>query len=155
MARVTIEDCVVKVKDRFELVAVAAQRAKDIASGAAITIERKGEKDTVIALREIAEGTVDVETLREGLVKSYQKKREMEEVVHEPQGAALIAEELAGEEQVAMEEAAEIAEAASAEPADDSADIGEDSEDEEGIQKVADATIEGMSFEEDNLDVDD
>jgi DNA-directed RNA polymerase subunit omega len=155
MARVTIEDCVVKVKDRFELVAVAAQRAKDIASGAAITIERKGEKDTVIALREIAEGTVDVEALREGLVKSYQRRREMEEVQEAApsQGAALIAEELAGEEQVAVEEAVEAAEAE--EMAEDDADIEAGDDEEEGIQKVGEATIEGMSFEEDNLDVDD
>ena len=159
MARVTIEDCVIKVKDRFELVAVAAQRAKDIASGAPLTIERKGEKDTVISLREIAEGTVDVEALREGLVKSYQKKREMEEV-QEPiagTGAALIAEELAGEEQVGIEDAVESAEAADLDaPVADDSDLGsDDSDDEESVQKVAEATIEGMSFEEDNLDVDD
>jgi DNA-directed RNA polymerase subunit omega len=74
MARVTIEDCLEKVDDRFELVAVAAQRARNIAAGAGLTIERKGEKDTVIALREIAEGTVEITNLREDLVKSNQKE---------------------------------------------------------------------------------
>lgn len=73
MARVTIEDCLEKVQDRFELVALAAQRAKNIGSGADITIERKGEKDTVISLREIAEGTIEVADLKEGLTSSFQR----------------------------------------------------------------------------------
>jgi DNA-directed RNA polymerase subunit omega len=76
MARVTIEDCLEKVEDRFELVALAGQRARNIASGSALTIERKGEKDTVISLREIAEGTVEIEPLRKDLVKSHQKEKE-------------------------------------------------------------------------------
>ena len=77
MARVTIEDCLEKVDDRFELVALAAQRAKDIASGAEITIERKGEKDTVIALREIADENIDTSVLRTEIVESYQKERDV------------------------------------------------------------------------------
>jgi len=76
MARVTIEDCLEKVEDRFELVALASQRARNISSGAALTIERKGEKDTVISLREIAEGTVTIEPLKTDLTKSFQKERD-------------------------------------------------------------------------------
>ena len=75
MARVTIEDCIDKVEDRFELVALAAQRARNISSGSDVTIERKGEKDTVIALREIAEETINVSDLREDLTKNHQKER--------------------------------------------------------------------------------
>ncbi len=75
MARVTIEDCLEKVDDRFELVALAAQRAKEISAGAELTIERKGEKDSVISLREIAEGTVKINNLRFGVVNSLQKER--------------------------------------------------------------------------------
>ncbi|MDX1950357.1 MAG: DNA-directed RNA polymerase subunit omega [Rickettsiales bacterium] len=75
MARVTIEDCLEKVDDRFELVALAAQRAKEISAGAELTIERKGEKDTVISLREIAEGNVTIDSLRVGVVNSLQKER--------------------------------------------------------------------------------
>jgi DNA-directed RNA polymerase subunit omega len=86
MARVTIEDCVEKVADRFELVAVAAQRAKNILSGAELTIERKGEKDTVISLREIGDGTVEISSLREDLVKSYQRERAVFEDLDEPEG---------------------------------------------------------------------
>jgi DNA-directed RNA polymerase subunit omega len=156
MARVTIEDCVIKVNDRFELVAVAAQRAKDIASGAALTIDRKGEKDTVVALREIAEGKLDIEGLREGLVKSYQRKREMEEVQQETStGEALIAEELAGQEFVAEEDArTAITAQDDADVADDAA-FADEGDDEAEVAKVAERAIEGMSFEEDNLDVDD
>ena len=76
MARVTIEDCLEKVDDRFELVALAGQRARNIASGAPLTIERKGEKDSVISLREIAEGTVDIATLKTDLTKSHQKEKD-------------------------------------------------------------------------------
>lgn len=76
MARVTIEDCLEKVEDRFELVALAGQRARNIASGAPLTIERKGEKDTVISLREIAEETVSTSQLKEDLTKAHQKERD-------------------------------------------------------------------------------
>jgi DNA-directed RNA polymerase subunit omega len=75
MARVTIEDCLEKVDDRFELVALSAQRARDIASGAELTIDRNDEKDTVISLREIAEETVSVDSLRENIVTSHQKEK--------------------------------------------------------------------------------
>lgn len=76
MARVTIEDCLEKVEDRYELVAIAAQRARNIASGAPLTIERKGEKDTVISLREIAEGAVEIGNLKTDLIKSFQKEKD-------------------------------------------------------------------------------
>jgi DNA-directed RNA polymerase subunit omega len=76
MARVTIEDCLEKVDDRFELVALAAQRAKEISSGSNLTIDRKGEKDTVISLREIAEGTIKISDLRKGIVSSFQKNKD-------------------------------------------------------------------------------
>lgn len=67
MARVTVEDCVEKVPNRFELVLLAAQRARDIRSGAELTVERDNDKNAVVALREIAEETVELETLRHAL----------------------------------------------------------------------------------------
>ena len=79
MARVTVEDCVVKIPNRFELVMLAAQRARDISSGATITIERDRDKNPVVALREIADETIDLEMLREGLIKSLQKHVEVDE----------------------------------------------------------------------------
>ena len=73
MARVTVEDCVVKVPNRFELVMLAAQRARNISSGAAITIERDDDKNPVVALREIAEETIDFKELEASLIESLQK----------------------------------------------------------------------------------
>lgn len=78
MARVTVEDCIQHVENRFELVLVAGQRAKQIASGAPLTIERNGEKDAVIALREIGKETVAVPQLRETLLTSYQLRADLD-----------------------------------------------------------------------------
>lgn len=74
MARVTVEDCVDKVKNRFELVAIAAQRAKDINAGAPITVDRDNDKDSVVALREIAAEHIQIDALREELVRGFQTK---------------------------------------------------------------------------------
>jgi len=79
MARVTVEDCVTKVRNRFELVMLATQRARSIAAGADLTLERDNDKNPVVALREIADETIDLEELKEGLVKSLQKHVETDE----------------------------------------------------------------------------
>jgi len=73
MARVTIEDCVGKIPNRFELVLLAAQRARAIASGAPLTVDRDNDKNTVVSLREIADDTVQPVELREDLVVSMQR----------------------------------------------------------------------------------
>lgn len=79
MARVTVEDCIDKIPNRYELLMVAAQRAKDIASGAPITVARDNDKNTVVALREIADETVSIEELQKSLVMGLQKYVEVEE----------------------------------------------------------------------------
>ena len=79
MARVTVEDCVLKVPNRFELVLIAAQRARDVASGAQITLERDNDKNPVVALREIADETVSIDTLQNALIKGMQKHVEIDE----------------------------------------------------------------------------
>ena len=79
MARVTVEDCVDKIPNRYELLMVAAQRAKDISSGAPITVARDNDKNPVIALREIADETVSIEELQKSLVMGLQKYVEVEE----------------------------------------------------------------------------
>ena len=79
MARVTVEDCVVKVPNRFDLVMRAAQRARSISAGAELTVERDNDKNPVVALREIAEESVDVEALASSLIKDQQKHVEMDE----------------------------------------------------------------------------
>ena len=90
MARVTVEDCVLKVPNRFELVMLAAQRTRDIAAGAKLTIDRDRDKNPVVALREIAEDTVPQDSLREELIKRHQKAlftaEETEEVVDMVEG---------------------------------------------------------------------
>ena len=79
MARVTVEDCVLKIPNRFELVMLAAQRARDVASGAQITIDRDRDKNPVVALREIADETIDLEMLRDALIRGLQKHVEADE----------------------------------------------------------------------------
>lgn len=79
MARVTVEDCVVRVPNRFELVMLAAQRARDIQAGSPLSIERDNDKNPVVALREIADDTIDRGQLMEALVVGQQKHVEMDE----------------------------------------------------------------------------
>lgn len=76
MARVTVEDCVIQVPNRFELVMMAAHRARALASGAELHVERDRDKNPVVALREIAELKLDLPSLNESLVKSLQKRVE-------------------------------------------------------------------------------
>lgn len=78
MARVTVEDCVLKVPNRFELVMLAAQRARDVSAGASLTIDRDNDKNPVVALREIAESTVDHEELTSSLISGLQKHVEVD-----------------------------------------------------------------------------
>ncbi|HVJ55816.1 MAG TPA: DNA-directed RNA polymerase subunit omega [Aliidongia sp.] len=79
MARVTVEDCVMKVPNRFELVLVAAQRARDIASGTPISIDRDNDKNPVVALREIADSMIEVDVLKNALVTGLQKQPDVDE----------------------------------------------------------------------------
>ena len=79
MARVTVEDCIDKVENRFELVLVAAHRARLLSSGSQITIDRDNDKNPVVALREIAETTLQPDDLMEDLIHSLQKNVEVDE----------------------------------------------------------------------------
>ena len=79
MARVTVEDCIDKMPNRFELVLVTANRARDLRSGSAITVERENDKDAVVALREIAEKTISPNDMREMLIHSMQEQVEIDE----------------------------------------------------------------------------
>lgn len=94
MARVTVEDCVDKVDNRFELVLLAGHRARMIASGSPITIDRDNDKNPVVALREIADQTISPEDLREELIHSLQKFTEVDEP--EPETVPMIASASSG-----------------------------------------------------------
>jgi len=91
MARVTVEDCIDKVPNRFELVLLASHRARTISAGSPMTIERDNDKNPVVALREIALQTVSSDDLREAVIHSMQKYVEVDEP--EPDEAPLIAPE--------------------------------------------------------------
>src|SRR3974390_1335597 len=126
MARVTVEDCVLKVPNRFELVLLAAQRAREITSGAPLTLDRDDDKNPVVALREIADETVGLEHLRGSVVRGMQKHVEIDEPeeTHEleldpalfgvglvpPSGAVLDEEAEAGSEAEDFEEEETIVE---------------------------------------------
>src|SRR6478609_12124928 len=101
MARVTVEDCIDKVENRFELVLLASHRARLISQGASITIDRDNDKNPVVALREIADEMLSPDDLKEDLIHSLQKHVEVDEP--EPDPASLIAANAAaaveGEEQ--------------------------------------------------------
>ncbi|MET0545464.1 MAG: DNA-directed RNA polymerase subunit omega [Caulobacterales bacterium] len=91
MARVTVEDCIEKVPNRFALVLLAAHRAREISAGGELAIDRDNDKDPVVALREIAENAVDVQDLREKLITNLQVAPAPSEHEEDPDIPALIA----------------------------------------------------------------
>jgi DNA-directed RNA polymerase subunit omega len=154
MARVTVEDCVVKVPNRFELVLLAAQRAREITSGAPLSIDRDDDKNPVVALREIADETVALDHLKSSVVRGMQKHVEIDEPEesHEleldtalfgigaPAGALMDEEldvEADAEDPEDAEEGNEDEEALPAETAADLAQLDEDDELAEDMLEVA------------------
>ena len=97
MARVTVEDCVIKIPNRFDLVMLAAQRARNISAGAAMTVERDNDKNPVVALREIAEETVELNELEDALIKGLQRHVEMDEPEDEDMDVLAIQRDMSGE----------------------------------------------------------
>jgi DNA-directed RNA polymerase subunit omega len=89
MARVTVEDCVDKVENRFELVLLAAHRARMISSGQPLLVERDNDKNPVVALREIADQRLHPEDLKEELIHSLQKRVEVDEPEQAPTAVSL------------------------------------------------------------------
>lgn len=125
MARVTVEDCVQVIPNRFELVIMASQRAKQIASGSPLTQDRDNDKDAVVALREIADQTIDIDIVHEELVQNHQKQFSFDH------GAADEAEMIGGEVEEAFADA------------------------EQFIHEQASNYAGSLSFIEDNVEVDD
>ncbi|MBF0371948.1 MAG: DNA-directed RNA polymerase subunit omega [Alphaproteobacteria bacterium] len=138
MARVTVEDCILRIPNRFDLVLSAAQRARDVSAGARITVDRDNDKNPVVALREIAEATIDIDNLRNALVTGLQKhvevdepeEDEMETLVAErdmmlDRGEAMEDEEI-GEDMLSVQEDGAGLEADEGAPAADLGDVDED-----------------------------
>ncbi len=92
MARVTVEDCVEKVPNRFSLVLLAAHRARSISAGGSILVDRDNDKNPVVALREIAEDVLDADGVRENLITSLQRVDERSEAEEEAETMALISD---------------------------------------------------------------
>lgn len=134
MARVTVEDCILNVPNRFELVLLASQRAKQIGSGNPLTVDRDNDKDPVVSLREIADQTVSLSGLEEDLVQSF-FKRPISDIADKK--LLTKGEEIPSEVEEAFKDAAQHI---SVKPA-----ASEDDGD----------SAEGMSFTDDNVDTDD
>lgn len=96
MARITVEDCVLKVPNRFELVLLAAQRAREISSGAPLSVDRDNDKNPVVSLREIADGTIKVEDMSQHLIQNLQKHVEKDEPEEDNPELLSAGEELIG-----------------------------------------------------------
>ncbi len=104
MARVTVEDCVDKVPNRFELVMLAAHRAREIAAGSPVTVDRDNDKNPVVSLREIADETQGADDLRERLIQSNQNQIEVDEPEEDAMALLMGAEQDKPEEDSMSEE---------------------------------------------------
>jgi len=104
MARVTVEDCVQRVPNRFELVLLAAQRARNISRGEELTIDRDNDKNPVIALREIADETIDLTKIEQDLVKSLSRAPEPEPADEEVLDLIPTDQNIFGLQEIASEE---------------------------------------------------
>lgn len=98
MARVTVEDCVEKVPNRFELVLLASQRAKNIAAGEPVTVDRDNDKNSVIALREIADNTICLDDVNNMLIAGFQKTAPVQKMASEDEELKAVDAELAIDE---------------------------------------------------------
>jgi DNA-directed RNA polymerase subunit omega len=129
MARVTVEDCVLKVPNRFDLVMLAAQRARDVAAGGQLSIERDNDKNPVVALREIADETIDLEGLRNNLIQGLQRNVEQDEPEEEggfgAETADLLGEMIQAQEKDATEAGLSVDGEFQDEPAADEEDVAE------------------------------
>lgn len=97
MARITVQNCMKKVQDRFELVVLSAERAKDLQNGTPAFVAKEDDKNTVVALKEIAEDKLNIENLRENLIQSFRKNREIEENIDSNNDLEFIEKEIMNE----------------------------------------------------------
>ncbi|MEK9671544.1 MAG: DNA-directed RNA polymerase subunit omega [Rhodospirillaceae bacterium] len=138
MARLTVEDCVVKIPNRFELVVLAAQRARHISAGAPLSLDRDNDKNPVVSLREIADETIDLGHLEEALIKGLQKYVQIEESIED------------------LEQPTEPPRIAATKPA---AAMDDDEDDEEGldVDEASDAATMGPNvvFQDAEIEIED
>jgi DNA-directed RNA polymerase subunit omega len=135
MARVTVEDCVLQIPNRFDLVMLASRRARDLHSGGQLTVDRDNDKNPVVALREIAEGTLNLDVLRNSVIQSMQKHVEIDEPEEEAAGFGAIEGEFPGIGDRPTAEAVKEA----VEEAGDEGDVDEEIEADEDAEEVGEA----------------
>ena len=148
MARVTVEDCVEKIPNRYELLLVAAQRAKDIAAGSPIKVERDNDKNSVVALREIAENLADIEELQKSLVMGLQKYVEVEEPEEEELEILAAEKELSDlDEQFSAVslEAGDLDNSMQIHDNDDTADLDAETDDDLALDDVDDEALDDIA----------
>lgn len=146
MARVTVEDCVLRVSNRFELVMLAAQRGRNLGAGAPLSLDRDNDKNPVVALREIAEGTVDLGELEQGLIRGLQKIVEHDEPESEDLEFLTASDDFGGEAAVTAPEPAPASGA--------SADDGTEAALEADEANEADVSDDDGSGDDGNSDAD-
>ena len=142
MARVTVEDCIDKIPNRYDLVMVAAQRARDISAGAPLCVDRDNDKNSVVALREIAENRVSIEDLQKSLVMGQQKYVEVEDPEDEE------VEILAAEKELADMDGQFSSDMISDEDLNDSMQISGDEEDDDSDLGL-DSDTNDIDFDDD------
>ena len=150
MARVTVEDCIEKVKNRFELVLVAAQRAKKLSDGVDLAVERDNDKNPVVALREIAEDKISVDELRSEIVNNFrevddndQSEAELDAELDKTIGGETETTLAASISPIDLEEIMKEAESESGEVGEISNNLAAESyEDQIGIEIVSDSEAE-------------
>lgn len=137
MARVTVEDCILNIPNRFELITLAAQRAKQISAGNPITLDRDNDKDAVVSLREIAEKTIDLNGLKEEIVEKHSRYQRPDIIEGESTLAIPANQRPHRPMSQEMKEAYE-----------------EDAEELED-EAMMDDEVDGLSFDEENVESDD
>ena len=142
MARVTVEDCITNIPNRFELVGLAARRAKQISGGNPITIDRDNDKDAVVSLREIAGKTVKFDPLREEIIEGYSRHQRPDVIDGVAPPPAFDPAERRAQLESASEELTEV-------------EMSNESEEfEEEMEKIAEMP-DGMAFADEDVDVED
>ena len=128
MARVTVEDCILKIPNRFDLVLLASQRAREITAGTPLTLERDNDKNPVVALREIADSSIDFDNLRQAVISGLQKQVERDEPEEDMMELLASEQNVAGVPYEASKEAEEeMAVEGETEPVEETKPSGEDS----------------------------
>ncbi len=128
MARVTVEDCILKIPNRFDLVLLASQRAREITAGTPLTLERDNDKNPVVALREIADSSIDFDNLRQAVISGLQKQVERDEPEEDMMELLASEQNVAGVPYEASKEAEEeMSVEGETEPVEETKPSGEDS----------------------------